>query len=58
MQWISVDNGLPETPGKYIVKTRTMMGNTLRLDATMCMTHYGKKTWAVSNQVVTHWLKE
>lgn len=58
MEWISVDDEMPRLPGKYIVKTRTMMGNILRFDARMHMTHYGKKTWDVSNQVVTHWLKE
>lgn len=57
MQWISVDNDLPEIPGKYIVKTKTMMGNQNRFDAHLHISG-SKKTWDVSNQVVTHWLKE
>ena len=58
MEWVSVDNEMPGLPGKYVVKTRTTMGNILRFDARMHMTDSGKKTWDVSNQVVTHWLKE
>jgi len=57
MQWISVDNDLPETPGKYIVKTKTMMGNENKFNARLHISG-SKKTWDVSNQVVTHWLKE
>lgn len=57
MQWISVDDELPETPGKYIVKTKTMMDNQNRFDARLYISG-SKKTWDVSNQVVTHWLKE
>ena len=57
MQWISVTDELPEIPGKYIVKTKTMMGNQNRFDARLHISG-SKKTWDVSNQVVTHWLKE
>ena len=57
MQWISVYDELPETPGKYIVKTKTMMGNQNKFDARLHISG-SKKTWDVSNQVVTHWLKE
>lgn len=57
MKWVSVTDELPETPGKYIVKTKTMMGNQNRFDARFHISG-SKKTWDVSNQVVTHWLKE
>jgi hypothetical protein len=57
MQCISVDNDLPETPGKYIVKTKTMMGNENKFNARLHISG-SKKTWDVSNQVVTYWLKE
>lgn len=57
LNWISVNDKLPKTPGKYIVKTKTMMGNQNRFDARLHISG-SKKTWDVSNQVVTHWLKE
>ena len=57
MQWISVYDELPENPGKYIVKTKTMMGNENKFNARLHISG-SKKTWDVSNQVVTHWLKE
>lgn len=57
LNWISVTDELPEKPGKYIVKTKTMMGNQNRFDARLHISG-SKKTWDVSNQVVTHWLKE
>ena len=57
MKWISVTDELPEEQGKYIVKTKTMMGNQNRFDARLYISG-SKKTWDVSNQVVTHWLKE
>ena len=57
MQWIFVNDKLPETPGKYIVKTKTMMGNENKFNARLHISG-SKKTWDVSNPVVTHWLKE
>lgn len=57
MQWIPVNDELPEKPGKYIVKTKTTMGNQNRFYARLHISGF-KKTWDVSNQVVTHWLKE
>lgn len=57
MKWISVDDELPETPGKYIVKTKTMMGNENKFNARLHISG-SKKTWDVSNQLVTYWLKE
>ena len=57
MQWISVTDELPKNPGKYIVKTKTMMGNENKFNARLHISG-PKKTWDVSNQLVTHWLKE
>tara|TARA_R110001606_G_scaffold325912_1_gene472706 strand:- start:209 stop:382 length:174 start_codon:yes stop_codon:yes gene_type:complete len=57
MEWIAIADELPEEQGKYIVKTKTMMGNQNRFDARLYISG-SKKTWDVSNQVVTHWLKE
>lgn len=56
-EWISVTDELPETPGKYIVKTKTMMGNENKFNARLHISG-SKKTWDVSNQLVTHWLIE
>ena len=56
MQWISVDDELPEMSGKYVVKTKTMMGNENKFNARLHISG-SKKTWDVSNQMVTHWLK-
>ena len=63
MEWIDVSLEQPAQAGKYIVKTRTTMGNTHRVDAAYTITkdpNTGKvkKHFNVSNQIVTHWLKE
>ena len=63
MKWIEVSLGLPTKAGKYVVKTRTSMGNTHRVDSTFTITkdpktNKEKKHFNVSNQIVTHWLKE
>ena len=63
MEWIDVSLEQPKEAGKYIVKTRTTMGNTHRVDASYTITKdpksgKEKKHFNVSNQVVTHWLKE
>jgi hypothetical protein len=63
MEWIDVSLEQPKQVGKYLVKTKTSMGNIHRLDAIFSITK-DKKTgkekcsFNVSNQVVTHWLKE
>ena len=56
MKWVSVSDELPDSSGKYIVKTKTLLGGN-RFDARLHVSK-SKKTWDVSNQVVTHWLKE
>jgi hypothetical protein len=63
MEWIDVSLELPTKAGKYLVKTRTTMGNTHRVDSTFSITKdvktgKEKKHFNVSNQIVTHWLKE
>ena len=50
MEWIS---SLPENPGKYIVETRTTMGNTNRFDA-----HFNGENWNFKNQTFVKYLKE
>jgi len=57
MKWIAVTDELPKTSGKYIVKTKTRMGNENKFNARLHISG-SKKTWDVSNQLVTHWLKE
>jgi hypothetical protein len=50
MEWTTNN---PETPGKYIVETKTMMGNIHRLEA-----HWNGKSWSFTNQVFVRYLKE
>jgi hypothetical protein len=57
MQWIDVSLEQPQVAGKYLVKTRTTMGNTHKLESGYTITN-GKGHFNVSNQIVTHWLKE
>lgn len=63
MEWIDVSLEQPSVAGKYLVKTKTSMGNTHRLEAGYTITKdektgKEKKHFNVSNQVVTNWLKE
>lgn len=61
MEWIDITKEQPTKEGKYLVKTITTMGSKHRVDAKCTITldkgkikaHFG-----VTNQVVTHWLKE
>ena len=57
MEWIDVTKELPSIENKYLVKTKTSKGNQHRLDAHLSITN-GKASFNVTNQVVTHWLKE
>ena len=57
MDWINVKERQPATEGKYLVKTKTTMGNVNRFDALLYINNT-KITWDVNNQVVTHWLEE
>jgi len=61
MEWIDINKEIPTVEGKYLVKTRTTMGNTRRLEATCTLRQDKGKVkihFNVSNQIVTHWLKE
>jgi hypothetical protein len=62
MEWIDITIEKPKVGGKYLVKTKTTMGNTHRLDATYTINidanGKDKSHFNVSNQIVTHWLKE
>ena len=50
MKWINTN---PDKPGKYIVKTKTMMGNTNKFES-----YFNGKTWSFSNQTFVEYLKE
>jgi hypothetical protein len=72
MEWIDINVEIPKVEGKYLVKTKTTMGNTHRLEATCTLKEVLENSRAlkgftikvmkahfnVSNQIVTHWLKE
>jgi hypothetical protein len=63
MEWIDITIEKPIVAGKYLVRTQTTMGNTHRLEATFSITKdkqsgKEKSSFNVSNQIVTHWLKE
>jgi hypothetical protein len=56
--WVPVGVRLPEKGGKYLVMTESIfMKSVHRFDALLVVSDT-KKTWNVSNQVVTHWLDE
>ena len=61
MEWIDITKEIPSVEGKYLVQTKTLMGNTHRVDA-ICSLKQDKGTlkahFNVNNQIVTHWLKE
>lgn len=57
MEWIDVSLEQPKKAGKYVVKTRTTMGGTHKVEANYSITN-NKGHFNVSNQIVTHWLKE
>lgn len=49
---------LPTKEGKYIVETKSMMGNTRRLEASCTINENGKVTWSFTNQTYVKHLKE
>lgn len=57
---VSVEDELPKKEGKYIVFTKTTMGNGNVLNVSY---HSREKkgvkipNWGCTNQIVTHWLK-
>jgi len=54
---VSVDDELPKEDGKYIVFTKTPMGNGNILPCSVHFDKKGKAHWGCNNQIVTHWLK-
>ena len=50
MEWIDKQ---PEIAGKYIVETKTQMGNIRRLEA-----YWNGKSWNFTNQKFVKYLKE
>ena len=50
MEWVNTN---PDKPGKYIVETKTMLGNCNRFEA-----YYNGKTWSFDNQTFVKYLKE
>lgn len=57
MEWIDITEEQPTKEGKYVVKTITSMGSKHKLEA-KCTITKGKLHFGVTNQIVTHWLKE
>jgi hypothetical protein len=54
---VSVDIETPSEEGKYIVFTKTGMGNQNVLEIAFHIKS-GKTHWGCNNQIVTHWLKK
>jgi hypothetical protein len=50
MEWVTSN---PSKEGKYIVETKTKMGNTKRLEA-----YWNGKSWSFTNQLFVRYLKE
>lgn len=53
----SVDTELPTEDGKYIVFTKTGMGNVNIIEILFDVKN-NKPHWGCNNQIVTHWLKK
>ena len=50
MEWVTHN---PKKPGKYIVETRTMMGNTNKFES-----YWNGKSWSFTNQTFVKYLKQ
>ena len=50
MEWVNTN---PNKPGKYIVETKTTMGNVNRFEA-----YFNGKSWSFTNQIFVRYLKE
>ena len=55
---VSVAERLPTQPGKYFVKTKTMMGNEHRLYCKVTIDTHNKPHFHVTNQKVTAWYEQ
>lgn len=53
MIWKIYDKDNPPAAGKYIVKTKTSMGNIHRIES-----NFSGVNWSCTNQVVTEYLEE
>jgi hypothetical protein len=53
MTWIDLTERKPTSPGKYIIRTISRMGNVNRFEA-----RFDGKNFDISNQIATHWLEE
>ena len=58
MEWIDIKKEQPTQEGKYVVKTITTMGSNHKVEARCFLDGKGKAHFGVTNQNVTHWLKE
>jgi hypothetical protein len=50
-----INTSLPTKPGKYIVKTKTKMGNIHRLECNVTIDDKGHPHFHVTNQTVISW---
>jgi hypothetical protein len=50
IEWVSSQ---PEKAGKYVVETKTQMGNVHRIES-----HFNGKSWNFTNQIFIKYLKE
>ena len=50
-----VEDKTPTKPGKYIVKTKSAMGNIRRLECNVTIDDKGKPHFHVTNQKVISW---
>jgi len=51
----SIEDKVPTKPGKYIVKTKTGMGNIHRLECNVTIDLKGRPYFHVTNQKVISW---
>lgn len=62
LNWIEVNQELPTTEGKYVVKTISAYGTYFHskhiIEVKFNFNIKGQPVWGCSNQKVTHWLKE
>ena len=57
ISWVDASTEMPTKAGKYVVKTKTSMGNSHKVECQCTITN-NKASFNVTNQIVTHWLKE
>lgn len=53
-----IEDKVPTKPGKYIVKTKSAMGNIRRLECSVTIDGKGKTHFHVVNQTVISWYEE